>query len=192
MIRLNATLYLASKSPRRLKLLKQIGFKPKVVELNYNEKIGQDEQPHQAAKRIAEEKMDLAKKKIKNGIILTADTVVLLKDEIIGKPANEKEAIETLKKLSGKTHTVFTGYCVHNTKYDDFISDFTKSFVSFRDLSDEEIEKYVASGSPLDKAGAYGIQDDYGSVFVRRINGCYNNVVGLPLADVFDALMKIK
>ena len=93
--------------------------------------------------------------------------------------------------LSGKVHTVYTGFCVLNQKTNKMIVDYEKTEVEFRPLNKDEIADYVKGGSPMDKAGAYGIQDDFGAVFVKRINGCYYNVVGLPLTKLYNALRKV-
>jgi septum formation protein len=135
--------------------------------------------------------MEQAKQHIKNGIIITADTIVVLNKEILGKPINKKDAINILNKLSGKTHIVYTGFCISNLSSGVTLNDYEKTLVTFRKLDKKEIIDYVEMGSPMDKAGAYGIQDDYGAVFIKKINGCYYNVVGLPLSKVHSALQKV-
>lgn len=191
MISSDIPVYLASKSPRRRKLLKQIGLTFKSTSVDLDEIILKGEMPARAAKRLALEKLELAKKKIKNGIIITADTIVVLNKKIIGKPETEAEAVKLLKALSGNTHTVYTGFAVNNTVNNRMILDFEKTAVTFNKLSSAMITEYVATGSPMDKAGAYGIQDDFGSVFVKKINGCYYNVVGLPIPKLYSALQKV-
>ncbi len=143
-----------------------------------DELVKPNELPHQSVVRIAKEKMELARKKIKNGIIITADTIVFLDNKVLGKPKDEKDAFRMLLKLSGKTHQVFSAYCIYNTATGKTITEYVKTDVTFRKLTNQEIKDYIKSGSPMDKAGAYGIQDDFGAVFVDRINGCYYNVVG--------------
>jgi septum formation protein len=135
--------------------------------------------------------MDEAVKKVKNGIVITADTIVVLDKEIIGKPKNKKDAEKILKKLSGKTHAVYTGFAIYNSQKSNVLVEYEKTMVTFRKLTTKEIKDYILSGSPMDKAGAYGIQDDFGAVFVRKINGCYYNVVGLPLSKLYSSLQKI-
>ena len=191
MINTNLPIYLASRSPRRRKLLKQLNIDFKSIKVDTKESIGKGEKPIPIVKRLANEKMKNAKERIKNGIIITADTIVVLNGLVIGKPKNKKHANVILKQLSGKTHIVYTGFAIYNSKNDNLISDYEKTIVKFRKISIKEIEEYVNSGSPMDKAGAYGIQDDFGAVFIEGINGCYNNVVGLPLTKVYQALMKI-
>lgn len=191
MLKIDLPIYLASKSPRRRKLLKQLGINFKSFSVNLHEEILDGEHPIATVKRLALHKFEKASKKIKNGIVITADTIVVLNKEIIGKPKNKKEAFEILSKLSGKTHAVFTGFVVANISNNKKIIDYEKTEVTFRKISPVEIEEYILSGSPMDKAGAYGIQDDFGAVFVKKINGCYYNVVGLPLAKVYKAFLKV-
>lgn len=191
MLNKNIQITLASKSPRRRKLLKSLGLKFHSISVDLNEDILDGEHPILTVKRLSLHKLELAKNKIKSGIIITADTIVVLNKEIIGKPKNEKDAFNILKKLSGKTHIVYTGFAIENVDNQKKIIDYEKTKVTFRVLSDDEINEYIKSGSPMDKAGAYGIQDDYGALFVSKINGCYYNVVGLPLQKLFINLKKI-
>ena len=191
MIKSRTQIYLASKSPRRRKLLKQLGIRFKSFSVNTVENVFDGEHPVNCVKRLALEKMNRAKKKVRNGIIITADTIVVLDKKVIGKPKNYKDAIKILLMLSGRVHTVYTGFCVLNQKKNKLITDFEKTKVEFRLLSKDEIIDYVDGGSPMDKAGAYGIQDDFGAVFVKQINGCYYNVVGLPLTKLYNALRKL-
>lgn len=191
MINSTTPIYLASKSPRRRKLLRQLGLKFKSVSVDLHEEIFDGEHPVQTVKRLALLKAESAKSKIKNGIVITADTIVVLNSRIIGKPKNEKDAYNILKMLSGKTHKVYTGFALHNLRNGKKIIDYEVTKVTFRKLSYREIKDYIASGSPMDKAGAYGIQDDFGAVFVKKIEGCFYNVMGLPLAKVYNSLIKI-
>lgn len=184
-------IYLASKSPRRRKLLKQLGLQFKSFSVDLHEEILDGEHPTQTVKRLALHKMEEAVKRIEDGIVITADTIVVLNKEIIGKPKNKKDAEKILKKLSGKTHAVYTGFAIYNSKKNTTIVEYEKTLVTFRDLTQKEIKDYIASGSPMDKAGAYGIQDDFGAVFVSKINGCYYNVVGLPLSKLYFSLRKM-
>jgi septum formation protein len=190
MIKTNLPIYLASKSPRRKKLLEQINLQFKVIDVNSDEKFRNSESPIQNAKRIALEKMEAAKQIIGRGLIITADTIVVLDNKILGKPKDERDAKRVLKLLSGRTHYVVTGFAVYNSDTDKTYPGYERTSVKFRKLEDDEIDEYIKSGSPMDKAGAYGIQDDYGAVFIKRIDGCYYNVVGLPLAKVYCTLLK--
>lgn len=191
MIKTDLQIYLASKSPRRRKLLKQLNINFKSFSVDVNENISKAERPAHIVKRLANEKLLKAKEKVKNGIIITADTIVVLDGKVIGKPANTKNAKTILKKLSGRVHKVYTGFSVWNSDKNIIITDYEKTIVEFRNLFDREIDDYICGGSPMDKAGAYGIQDDIGAVFIKKINGCYYNVVGLPLTKIYQALIKI-
>ena len=191
MIKTGLPIYLASQSPRRKKLLQQLNLSFKTFSVECEEDIKKGETPLQTVKRLSKKKLSIARTKIKNGIIITADTVVVVNGKIIGKPVNKKDAERILKQLSGKTHAVYTGFSIFNSKKNKMISGHEKTLVTFRKLEQQEIRKYIATGSPMDKAGAYGIQDDYGAVFVEKINGCYNNVVGLPLTKFYKALIRI-
>lgn len=191
MIKSSLPIYLASKSPRRRQLLKLLNISFKSFSVESDEKVRRNEKPQEAVLRIAADKMILARQKVKNGIIITADTIVFLENKVLGKPKDENDAFRMLKKLSGRTHQVFSAYCIHNTMTGKTISEYVKTDVTFRKLNDEEINDYILTGSPMDKAGAYGIQDDFGAVFVDRIDGCYYNVVGLPLSRFYHALLRI-
>lgn len=191
MINYSTQIYLASKSPRRRKLLRQLNLKFKSFSVEMDEIIHPNEKPSHSVIRLSKEKLNLAKLKVKKGIVITADTIVVLNKTVLGKPADKKDAFRILKLLSGKTHFVYTGYSIFNFTNNKMISEYENTEVTFRDLSDEEIKEYINGGSPMDKAGAYGIQDDFGAVFIKKINGCYYNVVGLPLAKFYHALLRI-
>jgi len=191
MISTKLPIYLASKSPRRKKLLKQLNLKFKCVDLHFHEKVNDGEDPVFLVKRLSIEKMNQALLKIKRGIIITADTIVVIDNHIVGKPKNKIDAKRILKNLSGRTHFVYTGYSIYNSENNKMITDFEKTAVTFRNLTDLEIKDYISTGNPMDKAGAYGIQDDFGAVFIEKIDGCYYNVVGLPLAKVYHSLLRI-
>ncbi len=184
-------IYLASRSPRRRKLLKQLGLKFNSFSVDLHEEILNGEHPIQTVKRLALHKSDAAITKVKNGIVITADTIVVLNKVVIGKPKNQKDASGILSKLSGRTHSVYTGFVVKNLDNKKCVTDYEKTEVTFKKLSPKEIRDYIKTGSPMDKAGAYGIQDDFGAVFVKRIDGCYYNVVGLPLAKIYKSLIDV-
>lgn len=190
MIKTDQVIYLASKSPRRKKLLNQINLDFQTVDIETPEVFKKNESPVDAVRRIAKEKLEEAKKLV-SGIIITADTIVVIDNEILGKPVDEKDAVRLLKKLNGRIHAVYTGYAIYNSAKNETVVGYERTYVTFRKLLTNEIEEYVESGSPMDKAGAYGIQDDYGAVFIDKINGCYYNVVGLPLAKIYQELLRI-
>ncbi len=191
MINNHPIIYLASKSPRRKKLLKQMNLNFKVITVDIDESRKGKEPPLRMVKRLAEEKLESAKKIINEGIIITADTTVVLSDEILAKPESEDDAKRMLGRLSGKTHIVYTGFALYNSRTDRTIIDYEKTLVTFRKITRQEIDDYVKTGSPMDKAGAYGIQDDFGAVFVKKINGDYYNVVGLPVSKLYSNLLKV-
>ena len=183
-------LILASQSPRRRLLLKQIGLTFSVRPSSVSEDVLDHESPVQNAKRIALAKaLDVAKS-VKRGIVVGADTIVVLGSEILGKPRTASEARRMLRRLSGKQHMVYTAFALVDASSGRKFVDLERTKVKFRDLSAAEIAEYVASGSPMDKAGAYGIQDDYGAVFVERVEGCFYNVVGFPLTRFYLDLKK--
>ena len=191
MLKTNLPIYLASKSPRRRKLLKILGVKFRTFSVELDEEIFDGEHPIQTVKRLSLEKMNLAAKKVKSGIIITADTIVVLNKMVIGKPKDKKDAFRILKLLSGKTHIVYTGFAIRNVNSKKTIFGYEKTLVTFNRLEDKSITDYITGGSPMDKAGAYGIQDDFGAVFVKKIEGCYYNVIGLPISKVYKLLKEI-
>lgn len=185
-------LYLASASPRRVQLLKLAGFKPVVVPSQVAESRLPKEKPQGMVQRLAhakayEVRTRLAGRGVRRGWVLGADTAVALGKQVLGKPRDARDAAGMLAALSGKAHLVLTGVAllpVHRAMPLLFCET-TKVF--FRRLSPAEIRAYVRTGEPLDKAGAYGIQGR-AAAFVRRIEGDYSSVVGLPLARVAEAL----
>ena len=176
---------LASRSPRRIHLLHQIGLSFTVQESGVDEHIPDGIAPEEVVRRLSLEKASRVAERLHDGIVIGADTIVVLDGKILGKPSSKGEAISMLSKLGGKTHTVFTGFAMIDVVSKKSYVDYEKTEVTFRRLSNEEIESYVESGSPMDKAGAYGIQDDFGAVFVERINGCFYTVVGFPLSKFY-------
>lgn len=166
-------------------MLRQIGLQFQVLETGIDETFDSSKGVNENVEWIAYEKARNAGENIQNGIIIGADTVVVLGNDILGKPKSFDEAVEMLSRLSGQTHLVYTGFCLIDKPSNLFVSAHEITKVTFRRLEAIEIEEYVKAGSPMDKAGAYGIQDDYGAVFVERIEGCYYNVVGFPLAKFY-------
>jgi septum formation protein len=209
---------LASASPRRKKLLTSIGLnftiiKPLIDEKSFYNDISPQNYCQYLSilkavnvsnyvKKLNYEDIkkinsasDCIKKLeyIKPYIIISADTIVVINNEILNKPKDNNETIKFLRKLNNNKHTVFTGLTILDSSNGQINTRYSKTDVYFRKLNDSEIIEYVATGSSLDKAGGYGIQDDYGSLFVKKIVGCYNNVVGLPLELLYEMiLIKIK
>ena len=184
------SLILASRSPRRKRLLRQIGLKFSVRPSDVREDVLDHEPPERNAKRIALTKAVQIAKGLKSGIVIGADTIVVLGKTILGKPRTQAEARRMLRSLSGRMHTVYTAFALIDAATQKKTVRIEKTKVWFRTLSRREIIEYVASGSPMDKAGAYGIQDDYGAVFVERVEGCFYNVVGFPLTKFYKTLQE--
>lgn len=183
-------LILGSKSPRRYEILKNAGFDFEVFETDCEEKTDFGQSFPEIVKSIAKQKNDaVLKLNLGDAIVLTADTMVVLENRIIGKPKDETEAAEFLRRLSGNTHTVLTGFCITDIKSGKRVSDYEESKVKFISLSEDDIAEYIKTGEPMDKAGAYGIQNR-GSLFVERIEGDYFNIVGLPICKVGQLLKK--
>ncbi len=187
---MNKRILLASASPRRAEILTKMGFREfDIIPAEIDESIiacAPDEYVLSLAKQKA---MHVAKSY--EGIIIAADTIVALGNEILGKPKDEFDAKNMLEKLSGKKHSVFTGICVIDTMTSKTICDYEKTNVYFKELSDNEINDYIKTGEPMDKAGAYGIQGS-ACIFVTRIDGCYYNVMGLPAAKLYSILKTIE
>ncbi len=169
-------------------MLQSLGIPFKLVPIDLNEILQKDSTPLNNVKRLATEKCSKAFDSVDEGIVIAADTIVVLENEIISKPKSKIDAKRILQKLSGKSHFVYTGFAIGNARTKKIIVDHERTTVSFYTLTEKEIKQYIGTGSPMDKAGAYGIQDDYGMFFVKKINGCYNNVVGFPIAKIFKTL----
>ncbi len=183
-------LVLASQSPRRIALLRQIGLSPEVIPSQVEETFDATLSPSQNAMRLAFAKAVDVGGRLDDAVIIGADTIVMVDGTYLGKPSNRLDAIRMLESLSGRTHIVVTGFSILGRPGNQSITDCEETRVTFRPIPRPEIEAYVAGGSPMDKAGAYGIQDDYGAVFVSRIEGCYYNVVGLPLSKLYMKLQE--
>ncbi|MCD6359525.1 MAG: septum formation inhibitor Maf [Armatimonadetes bacterium] len=182
---------LASVSPRRRELLRQVGFEFEVVAPEVPETQGTGEDAAELALRHARAKALAVAERTPARLVLGADTVVVLGKRILGKPAGADEAREMLRSLSGRRHEVVTAVVIAAGEAEGearvLAEDVVVTAVTFRELSEREIEDYVACGEPMDKAGAYGIQGR-GALLVARVDGCYFNVVGLPLARVGEML----
>jgi len=172
---------LASNSPRRGELLRQIGLSFVTAPSAVDEQVQAGESPESYAVRVALDKARAAAARAGSGVIIAADTIVVLGDRILGKPADRHDAELMLSLLSGRMHVVITGLAVIDASQGKTVTGTSLTRVWFRNLSQDEIASYVMSGEPLDKAGAYGIQGK-GALFVDKIEGCYFNVVGLPLS----------
>lgn len=181
---------LASKSPRRQELLRLLGLNFKVVLKDVDESYPSDLNPTEVAVYIAEKKAKAFDESIENEIVITADTIVCIDGKIIGKPESKEHAFEILSLLSGKRHEVITAVALLK-KGKQLQSFYEISEVYFKNLSPEQIHHYIAIGHPMDKAGAYGIQEWIGLIGIEKINGSYNNVVGLPTQRLYQELCQI-
>ena len=180
------TIILASASPRRRELLEMAGIPFVIQAADVDESLPQGILPEEAVQLLAQKKARAVD--TPNRVVLAADTVVALDGVIFGKPQNEEDARQMLRALSGKTHQVHTGVCLHKDGKEIVFCETAK--VEFYPLTEEEINRYVSSKEPLDKAGAYGIQGK-SAVFVEKIDGDYSNVVGLPLARLYQELKQM-
>jgi len=180
---------LASKSPRRIELLKMIGLKfiicPSDIEEIYQDHLS----PIEYVIKNAKEKNKHIALKYPANLVISADTIVVLNDEILEKPHDKDHAFEILKKLSGHTHEVITGFGISLNSFSKSIFDYEITKVTFRDLNNDEIEAYCNTGEPFDKAGGYGAQG-IGSMIIKKVDGCFFNVVGLPLTKFYLTLQQ--
>ena len=190
-------IYLASKSPRRSELLQQIGVKHQILDIDVEENINSSNSPQDNVRALSVLKCQEGVRKIISESksffpVLAADTIVVLGDEIFGKPREESDAINMLLKLSGKTHLVMTAVTIGIMTEEEAklhtIS--VKSRVEFAKLTESDCKEYCDTGEPFDKAGGYGIQG-FGSAFIRKINGSYSNIVGLPIHEVVQLLKEL-
>lgn len=182
---------LASKSPRRAQLLNQIGLKFAAIDSKSKELEYGNHDPVKIVKHNSLLKSRLVAVMYRKEIVIGADTIVELNGRILNKPKNLIQAKSFLKTLSGKIHTVYTGVNIINAKSGKELFDYEMTKVHFRKLEKDEIDFYVKHFKPLDKAGAYGIQDDFGCLFIDKIEGDYYNIVGLPLLMLYRNLKKI-
>lgn len=186
-------LFLASASPRRAEILRNAGIAFEVAAANVNESRLLGESPEQMVERLARAKAEAAASAIRSAepaIILGADTIVVVDEEIFGKPANSNDARKMLRILRGREHRVITGFAALRIRDQAILSGTETTHVSFAPMTDAEVDAYVSTGEPLDKAGAYAIQGIAGR-YISRIDGCYFNVVGLPLARVWQVLTEL-
>jgi septum formation protein len=184
-------LVLASASPRRKSLLQELGLEFDIMQAGIEETPLAGEPPVDFVLRAARDKAEEVSRANSTAWVLGADTVVVHEGSILGKPSDEKEALEVLQRLAGQKHIVHTGFCLINEAENIAVSRVVTTEVYFAPFSRKIAAAYVATGEPLDKAGAYGIQGQ-GGFLVERLYGSYSNVVGLPLAEVVDELLRYK
>lgn len=179
---------LASGSPRRRRFLAEIGLDFTVAAADVAEVVARGEKPRDFVRRLAQEKAAAVAADFSEAFVVGADTVVVFADEILGKPVDRQDALLMLKRLAGQNHEVWTGFVIIHGR--TVVSREVRSKVTFKNVTEEVLAAYVATGEPLDKAGAYGIQGR-GGVLVERIDGSYSNVVGLPMAELVEELLKL-
>jgi len=185
----NYNFILGSNSPRRKEILKEIGLEFSIYPSNIDENFNKEIELKDIPVFLAEKKANALKNKLKeNDILITADTIVIYNNELLSKPENTYQAKEMLEKLSGKSHKVITGVCLSSKNIKSIFS--CETIVTFNDLNKFEIEFYINKYNPFDKAGSYGIQEWIGLIGVKKIEGSYTNVVGLPASMVYTELKK--
>lgn len=178
---------LASASPRRKEILQNTKLKFEIQKSNIQEVVLENESPINMVVRLAYEKAFDVAQNNREKLVIGADTIVVLDDEVLGKPKDKNEAYQMIKKLSNKTHKVITGISLINLKQGVVVNDYVVSLVTFKNLSEDSIKDYINTNESLDKAGAYGIQG-YGALLVDNIQGDYFNIVGLPISKLSDLL----
>jgi len=183
-----SNIILASESPRRNDLLRQAGLSFSVVPSNFDESTVSMVDPQSYVKNLAKSKARDVSKKNPYSWVIGADTIVLINGNVLGKPESKQDARDMLRCLSGKSHIVITGFCICCDSQNKAFSDSISTEVLFKRLSKKEIEWYINTNEPYDKAGAYAIQG-LGSSFVKAIHGSYTNVVGLPVCEIVDFLI---
>ncbi len=184
-------LILASTSPRRRRLLEKfLGEELEVIAPEIDESKYRDLPPREQVKRIALAKAESIASRISGGVVVAADTIVVIDGEVLGKPYTIEEAKSMLRKLSGRKHKVITGIAVIDVESGEKVIDLVESEVLMRKLSELEIELYVRSGEPMGKAGGYAIQG-LGALLVKGISGCFYNVVGLPISRLYEILSRL-
>ena len=188
MLQLNKPLILASNSPRRQQLMRDAGFEFTVKVKDTNEDFPKTMPAEEVPAYLALKKAEAFRQDLSNEIVLTADTIVVVDKDILNKPKDELEAREMLRKLSGRQHQVITGVCIMTQEVTETFIDIAEVF--FRDLTDLEINYYIKTCRPFDKAGAYGVQDFIGMVGIPRMEGSYFTVMGLPVHKVYENLSK--
>lgn len=181
---------LASKSPRRKQLLAQLGLKFEIRESGYEEDMRAKKNPRELAKFLALKKAEDVARYYKDAIIISADTFIVFEDKFIGKPKNKKDAMQILKMFSGKWNTVVTGFALIDTKSKKIINGYATGGNKFIKLNDKIIKQYIATGEPMDKAGAYNANEKGGSL-IEAYTGDYFAMVGLPLNKIYLALKKL-
>ena len=182
-------IYLASGSPRRKELLESINLDFEIISNDFEEIFNAEDSPVDTVKNLSLGKAENAANKLEEGIVIGADTLVFFNGKILGKPKDKKEAINTLKTLSGQELEVYTGVALVDLESNNFLVDYGVSKLKIKDLTENEILNYVATEEPLDKAGSFGPQNK-GALIIEKIEGDYSNILGLPLLKLSEMLKK--
>jgi septum formation protein len=185
----NPKIILASRSPRRRYLLARAGLTFEVIPSDVDEEATPAAAPAEYVSALAQAKAQRVAERFPDAWVIAADTTVVVEGRVLGKPASKAEACDMLRRLSGRTHQVLTGYCICHRGRAELFTDTVSTDVLFKTLDNREIEWYVVTGEPFDKAGAYAIQG-IGTFLVKSINGSFTNVVGLPVCEVVEFLMR--
>jgi len=181
---------LASESTRRIDILRTLGVSFSIIPPDIDEAKKSDETPKDYVLRIAHEKAQKVGELFPDKWIIGADTVVVHRGRVLGKPKSDEDAFVMLKRLRGNWHKVFTGFCVLNVSRGVTYRDVAETKVFIKDLTDEEIRRYIRTSEPLDKAGSYAVQGK-GGYMVKEIKGSYSNVVGLPICEITEVLLSL-
>jgi septum formation protein len=184
------SIVLASESPRRVDILRTLGISFSIIPPDIDETKLKDETPQEFVARISYEKANKVGQHFPDKWVIAADTIVVLKGKVLGKPKNERDAFNMLRTLRGKWHKVITGYCVLNLLKNVVYRDIVETKVFLRHMTDDEITRYIKTSEPMGKAGSYAIQGK-GGYMVKEIKGSYTNVVGLPICEIAEALLSL-
>lgn len=181
---------LASESTRRIDILRTLGISFSIIPPDVDESKRKDETVREYVYRVAHDKASKVGKLFPEKWVIAADTVVVSKGRVLGKPKNERQAVEMLKRLRGRWHKVMTGYCIMNISRGITYQDVAETKVFIKDLTDDEIRRYIKTSEPFDKAGSYAVQGK-GGYMVKEIKGSYANVVGLPICEITEMLLTL-
>ena len=184
------SIVLASESPRRVDILRTLGISFSIIPPDIDETKLKDETPQEFVARISYEKANKVGQHFPDKWVIAADTIVVLKGKVLGKPKDERDAFNMLRTLRGKWHKVITGYCVLNLLKNVVYRDIVETKVFLRHMTDDEITRYIKTSEPMGKAGSYAVQGK-GGYMVKEIKGSYTNVVGLPICEIAEALLSL-
>ena len=188
-MQIDKKIILASSSPRRREILLKSGINFKILKVNFKEEVNTTFSIEEIPVRLALDKMEQCALPKEDELIITCDTIVAFNNQVLGKPKSNEDAFETLQKLSSNKHQVISGVSIATNKTTLSFNSITE--VTFDSIPDSEIKKYIETKSPFDKAGSYGIQDNFGLKYVTGIKGCYHNVMGLPINTLLKMINRV-